>query len=152
MTNLAIQITEATAEDIPQLCDLLALLFAQELDFTPDRERQSAALHMIIGHPEVGLVLCARDSSGIVGTASILFTVSTAEGGRAAFLEDVIVHPTRRGQGIGELLLNEAIRRARAATCKRITLLTDSTNQSAIRFYTRTGFTRSQMVPFRKIL
>ena len=38
---------------------------------------------------------------------------------------------------------------ARAAGCSRITLLTDATNESAMRFYGRAGFVGSLMVPFR---
>ena len=144
-----VRVTQATTPDIPQLCELLALLFAQEEDFTPDAERQARGLGMIIGQPEVGRIYCARDADCVVGMVSILFTVSTAEGTRAALLEDMVVHPGRRGEGIGERLLDEAILRAREAGCKRITLLTDSTNQSAIRFYVRAGFVRSRMVPFR---
>jgi ribosomal protein S18 acetylase RimI-like enzyme len=80
---------------------------------------------------------------------SILFTVSTAEGGKAAWLEDMAVHPDRRGQGIGGRLLHEAIVNTRAAGCSRITLLTSPTNDAAMRFYARAGFVRSQMVPMR---
>jgi GNAT superfamily N-acetyltransferase len=144
-----IRVTQAAAADIPRLCELLALLFAQEADFAPDAERQARGLEMIIGQPEVGRIYCARDGDCVVGMVSILFTVSTAEGARVALLEDMVVHPSRRGEGIGDRLLEEAIRRAREAGCKRITLLTDSINQSAMRFYGRAGFARSAMVPFR---
>jgi ribosomal protein S18 acetylase RimI-like enzyme len=142
-------VREAIEADVPQLCELLSLLFAQEADFKPDAERQTSGLRLIIQQPEVGRIYCATDGESIVGMVSILFTVSTAEGGRAAWLEDMIVHPSRRGQGIGDRLLHEAISRARAAGCSRITLLTDATNDPAIRFYGRAGFVRSQMIPLR---
>ena len=135
--------------DVPQLCELLALLFAQEADFTPNLQHQSRALEMIIGQPEVGRIFCAVASGSVIGMVSILFTVSKAEGGRAAWLEDMIVHPIWRGKGIGGQLLQTAVREARAAGCRRITLLTDATNDSAARFYQRSGFVRSQMIPFR---
>jgi GNAT superfamily N-acetyltransferase len=80
---------------------------------------------------------------------SILFTVSTAEGGRAAWLEDMVVDPDWRGQGVGSLLLSHAIEEAKAAGCLRLCLLTDQTNESAMRFYRRAGFTASEMRPFR---
>lgn len=115
----------------------------------PDAERQARGLRLIVERPEVGRIYCATDGYNIVGMVSILFTVSTAEGGRAAWLEDMVVHSSLRGQGIGERLLHEAIGGARAAGCSRITLLTDATNSSAMRFYGRAGFVRSQMVPFR---
>ena len=80
---------------------------------------------------------------------AILFTVSTAEGGRAAWLEDMVVHPDWRRRGIGRHLLNHALAEAKMAGCTRITLLTDCQNNQAMRFYSRAGFVRSGMAPFR---
>ncbi|MBM3620655.1 MAG: GNAT family N-acetyltransferase, partial [Alphaproteobacteria bacterium] len=37
-------IDDASPQDIPALCDLLDLLFAQEADFTPDRAKQERGL------------------------------------------------------------------------------------------------------------
>lgn len=147
MSTLAV--TKATACDLPRLCELLALLFTQEADFTPDTERQERGLRLIIEQPTVGRIYCAREGGRVVGMVSLLFTVSTAEGGRAAWLEDMIVHPSCQGRGIGGHLLRHALREARDSGCSRITLLTDSTNGSAMRFYEHAEFARSQMVPFR---
>lgn len=142
-------VRRAANGDVMQLCILLTRLFEQEADFTPDPDRQLRGLRLILEQPDVGLIFCAEGPDGIVGMVSILFSVSTAEGGRVAWLEDMVVHPDRRGQGIGELLLQEAIRSARQSGCLRITLLTDGTNRAAMRFYSRGGFVRSRMVPFR---
>jgi GNAT superfamily N-acetyltransferase len=144
-----ISVKEATANDVPQLCGLLAILFTQEADFKPDVRKQASGLRLLLEQPEAGRIYCATEGKAIIGMVSILFTVSTAEGGRAAWLEDMVVHPTRRGQQIGRRLLCEAIRGARAAGCRRITLLADATNKPAMRFYERSGFARSRMVPFR---
>ena len=147
---MPVHIREATLADVPQLSNLLTLLFSQEADFTPDVERQTTGLSLIIGQPEIGRIYCATTKTGnIVGMVSILYTVSTAEGGRAAWLEDMVVHPELRGGGIGEQLLQTAIVKARAAGCRRITLLTDAVNDRAIRFYGRAGFKPSAMVPLR---
>ena len=145
----ATQIRAATAADIPQLCDLLAILFTQETDFRPDPEKQSRGLGLIIADPEIGQVFCAVQANIVIGMVSILYTVSTAEGGRAAWLEDMIVDPDWRGQGLGSQLLAHAIREAKAAGCLRVTLLTDQTNEAAMRFYRRAGFEPSAMTPFR---
>jgi len=148
-SNHQIGVRQATTTDVVQLCDLLSILFAQEADFLPDLERQARGLRLIIEQPEVGMIYCAIDGTSVVGMVSILFTVSTAEGGRAAWLEDMVVHPSRRGQGIGERLINEAKSGALAAGCSRITLLTDAMNSPALQFYEKAGFSRSQMVPLR---
>jgi GNAT superfamily N-acetyltransferase len=148
-SNVQIQVRKAVEADIPRLCHLLALLFAQEADFTPDAERQARGLRLILNQSEMGRIFCATVNHEVVGMVSILFTVSTAEGGRAAWLEDLVVDPGWRGQGIGERLLQEAIAEARSSGCSRITLLTDNSNSGARRFYGRAGFVQSQMVPFR---
>lgn len=146
---VAAQIRPATPDDIPRLCELLAILFTQEVDFIPDPQRQARGLSLLLGNAEIGRVYCAVHSTVIVGMVSILFTVSTAEGGRAAWLEDMIVDPDWRGHDIGQKLLAHAVSEAKAAGCLRIALLTDQTNEAAMRFYRRAGFVRSQMIPFR---
>jgi GNAT superfamily N-acetyltransferase len=145
-------ITKATLDDIPQLCQLLDLLFSQEADFRPDVDKQSAGLREIIAHPPVGCILVLREGATVLGMVNILYTISTACGGRVAIVEDMIVRPERRNQGIGSLLLSEAIALARGAGCSRITLLTDRTNSSAIGFYQRHGFGLSEMIPLRLVL
>jgi GNAT superfamily N-acetyltransferase len=142
-------IAKATLDDIPQLCELLTILFAQEADFQPDVEKQAAGLREIIEHPEIGSILVLRDASTVIGMVSILYTVSTACGGRVAIVEDMVIRSENRGRGRGSLLLANAIELAEAAGCLRITLLTDRTNASAIRFYQRHGFVVSEMVPLR---
>jgi GNAT superfamily N-acetyltransferase len=143
------RISKAILEDIEQLSELLSLLFAREADFTPDQSKQTAGLREIIQHPDIGCILVMREGDAIVGMVNILYTVSTACGGRVALAEDMIVRPARRDDGLGSLLLSAAIQEARAAGCSRITLLTDRTNDPAIRFYRRHGFVLSEMVPLR---
>ncbi len=143
------RIDEATIEDVPQLSDLLQILFAQEADFIPDPVRQQRGLRLIIEQSEAGRIYCARLDNQVVGMVSLLFTISTAEGNRAAWLEDMVVHPDQRGRGIGGKLLRHAIERAKELGCSRITLLTDKTNPSAMQFYQQAGFTPSAMVPLR---
>jgi GNAT superfamily N-acetyltransferase len=107
---------------------------------------------LIIEQPEAGRIYCARLGNQVVGMVSLLFTISTAEGNRAAWLEDMVVHPDHRGRGIGGKLLRHAIDQARELGCSRITLLTGKTNHSAMQFYQRAGFNPSTMVPLRLYL
>jgi GNAT superfamily N-acetyltransferase len=146
------QITSATLDDIPQLCGLLAILFAQEEEFSPDSSRQAAGLRQIIGHPESARILVLRDQKSLLGMANLLFTISTARGGRVAILDDFVVMPERRGKGAGSALLQAAIAVAQGEGCSRITLQTDACNAAAMRLYHRHGFEQSTMVPFRLLL
>lgn len=146
------QIELATLDDIPQLCELLAILFAQEEEFEPDASKQAAGLRQIIGNPDVGNILLLRSGGAVVGMVNLLYTVSTARGSRVAILEDMVVRPEHRGSRAGSALLQAAIAQAQKAGCTRITLLTDGINEAAIRFYRRHGFKASGMLPLRLVL
>ena len=106
----------------------------------------------IIQNPDVGQILIVRQAGKAVGMVSLLYTVSTALGGRVTLLEDMVVTPDTRGQGVGAQLLAQAIALAKANGCLRITLLTDAVNEAAQRFYQRQGFVVSPMMPLRLVL
>jgi GNAT superfamily N-acetyltransferase len=139
----------AVAKDLPQMVELLGQLFAQEAEFKVDAAKQEAALKMILADPKVGRLYVARDGRRAVAMASLLYTVSTAEGGKAALFEDFVVHPDYRKQGIGAKLLEYVIGQARDEGVLRLTLLTDLQNESAQVLYRKLGFTGSPMKPMR---
>ena len=147
-----LSITPATPSDLGDMVALLGELFAQEAEFSPDTAAQARGLQMILDAPQTGLLLIARDGPAAVGMVGLLFTVSTALGARVALLEDMVVTAERRNSGAGSALLKEALRQARAAGCKRVTLLTDDINVAAQRFYARHGFMPSPMRPLRCLL
>ena len=139
----------AASRDIDQLVELLGMLFENEEEFAPDAAKQRRALEMILADPRVGRVFVAREGARILGMASLLFTVSTAQGGRAALFEDLIVLPEHRGKGIATALLRHVVETARAEGVKRITLLTDRGNKRAQALYRKLGFAASTMTPMR---
>lgn len=142
----------ASKEDIPLLCQLLSLLFEQEEEFIPNNILQEKALTMIIDDPSIGYILVATKDEVPVAMISILYTVSTALGGRVGMLEDMIVHPDFRTQGIGSALLEFATHFAKEQQLKRLTLLSDMSNKKAHSFYLKNGFIASKMIPFRKLI
>lgn len=142
-------VENARMDDIPQLCELLASLFQQEIEFQPDIARQKMGLEEIIEDEDVGSILVLREGSRVLGMVNVLYTVSTACGGRVGLVEDLIVRPGVRNRGWGSLLIQEAVKQAIAVGCLRLTVLTDRTNHSAIRFYERHGFVPSIMQPLR---
>lgn len=144
-------IEPANRADIPTLCDLLAMLFATETDFPVNRAAQERGLRAILDDPGCGTVLVARDAHGaVVGAGSVLYTISTAAGGRAAVFEDLVVRPEARGRGVGTALLRALIAHARAQGCLRISLLTNADNVGAQRLYLGHGFVASTMRTMRR--
>src|ERR1041385_1012226 len=104
----------ARRDELPQLVALLTILFSEESEFAPDYEKQTRALEKIRSDESVGTIYVARDEGQVVAMASLLYTVSTAEGGTAALFEDLVVQPTHRGQGIATALAGFAIAEARS--------------------------------------
>lgn len=139
----------ARREDLPQLTELLGLLLAQEADFAPDSEKQRRALSEILSDASIGRIYVVREGPSVIAMASLLYTVSTAEGGKAAWLEDVAVRPDRRGRGLARMLLEHLVANARAEGVLRITLLTDADNERAHALYEGLGFGFSVMRPMR---
>jgi ribosomal protein S18 acetylase RimI-like enzyme len=146
---MSIEYGTAVPKDLPQLVELLGILFEQEAEFTPDAEKQRKGLEAILANPAVGKIYVARENKKILGMASLLFTISTAEGGRSAWFEDLVVHPDQRRRGIASDLLKFVVAQARAEGLVRLTLLTDMQNERAQALYRRVGFVGSPMRPMR---
>jgi ribosomal protein S18 acetylase RimI-like enzyme len=144
-----VQFGEAKSSELSQLSELLGILFEQEAEFTPDRAKQERALAAILQDPKLGRIYVAREGQRVVAMASLLYTISTAEGGKAAMFEDLVVHPEYRRRGIGASLLGFVIEKAKEQAVLRITLLTDMQNEPAQALYRKLGFTGSPMRPMR---
>lgn len=147
-----IAIDFAKEDDLPQLADLIAELFALESDFRPERDKQLRALRLILNEPASGRLFVLRVDGRVAGMANALITVSTAEGGRVLLLEDVIVRSEHRGGGLGRRLVEHVLAWAREQGMTRVTLLADRDNHAALDFYRRLGFEHSNMLVLRKPL
>lgn len=144
-----IRVREAKAADLEAMVELLSFLFHQEADFSPSPEKQRRALELLLAQPSMGRLFVLTRGAKVLGMVSLLFTISTAEGGKAAWIEDLIVQPDQQGKGLGTRLLRAAIDWARKEGLMRITLLTDTDNSHARRLYIRHGFNVSAMQPLR---
>lgn len=142
----------AKSSDIDGMNDLLTVLLNQEADFTPNDTLQKKGLQLILNNPKVGKPFVAKADNKIIAMVNLLFTVSTALGNKVAILEDMVVLPEFRNKAIGSKLIETAIAFAKKEGFSRITLLTDSDNFKAHKFYNKHGFDKSNMVAFRKII
>ncbi|MDP0491644.1 MAG: GNAT family N-acetyltransferase [Verrucomicrobiota bacterium JB023] len=147
-----VSIEPATIEDLPALTDLVVDLLGLQDDFTPDPVLQEMGLRLILEEPARGRIIVIRNQDRILGMANLLFTVSTAMGGFVLIMEDVIIHPDYRGQGLGTKLLDEVITFARQKKFLRITLLADKLSSDSQAFFQRNGFRFSTLIPMRLIM
>lgn len=147
-----IVVRSAVAADSMRCAELLCTLFSQEREFLPDPEAQRRGIELIVNNPDAGRVFVCTVDGTIQGMVLLLFTVSTYLGRKVALLEDMIVDPAFRGEGVGTMLINHAVLFAEKQGLGRITLLTDHDNSRAQEFYSRAGFMRSSMIVMRKLL
>lgn len=90
------------------------------------------------------LYLVAEDEGELIGCLQFtLIHGLSRKGASRAHIEGVRVRADRRGQGVGEALLQAAVARARDLGCSLVQLTTDRRRADALRFYERLGFVAS---------
>jgi GNAT superfamily N-acetyltransferase len=151
MPNLSsCRIRFATAADLPALVALLQELFAIEADFRGDPARQERGLRLLLDSPG-GKIWVAEEQERVVGLCTLQVLVSTAEGGPAGWVEDVVVASDRRGLGIGRQLLAALETWAVRHGLSRLQLLADRENHPALDFYRRLGWEGTRLIALRKV-
>lgn len=147
-----VQITPASEADIPELIDLLAVLFSIEQDFTPDTDKQRRGLVALLASPGGHIAIARDQASRAVGMATAQLVISTAEGAPSAWIEDVVVREDWRGKGLGRALLDAVLAWARAQGAVRAQLLADLDNTPALAFYDRLEWQPTQLGARRLML
>lgn len=145
-------IREARTTDMDALVELLGLLFSIEADFEVDERRQRNGLEMMLKQGQGRLVLVAEQEGAVVGMATAQLVISTAEGGPALLVEDVVLRPAARGQGLGRALLERIEAWGFRLGATRLQLLADSENAPAAGFYNACGFAPTKLVCLRRSL
>jgi GNAT superfamily N-acetyltransferase len=146
------RIREATPGDIDAMMILLQALFAIETDFEFLSHKARRGLELLLARmrEEQATVLVAEHRGNIVGMCTLQLLVSTAEGGVAGLVEDMVVDENWRHRGIGRLLLQSLEQWGIAHGVSRIQLLADRQNQPALSFYTALGWSATNLLALRK--
>lgn len=137
--NSSVIIRKAVREDCPHLLELVKELAAFER--APDAVTVSLQHFEDSGFGEkpVWWALVAEDkNAGVAGFALWYIRYSTWKG-RRMFLEDLIVTEAFRGKGIGRLLLDALIEKARQSGFSGIMWQVLDWNEPAINFYKKYG-------------
>ena len=142
-----VMIRQATEEDIPRILELyreLAITTSEvELSWSPcpdDYRRVLAEIRAAPGHE----LLVAEDQGHVVGTMVLLIVPNLSHGACPwALVENLVIGHEQRRRGLGRLLMDYAMARARDAGCYRIVLSSDKRRHEAHRFYRSLGFQAS---------
>ena len=145
------EIRTATPNDIPAMAELLHQLFAIEVDFTPDYEKQTKGLALLINRPTAKIFVAEIDGQ-VVGMCTVQILISTAMGLEVGAVEDVVVDVAYRGKGIGSALMRSIEAWAAKKKLGRLQLRADKDNGPALCFYRQQGWKRTNLIDWMKIL
>jgi len=140
---------KARRQDLEPLTSLLKLLFTIEADFGFDAARQHRGLSQMLENDR-GCILVAEEAGQVIGMCTGQVVISTAEGGPAVLVEDVVVEPGYRGRGVGRELMAAMAGWGLEQGATRLQLLADKNNFSALSFYERIGWRMTALVCLRQ--
>jgi len=135
-------IRPANVGDLDVLVALMRDFYVEEGD-PFDAGASRAAFAALLADPSWGRVWLAEEAG--VGIAYIALTLgfSLEFGGRDAFVDDLYVIPTHRGQGIGRALLSACEQACRELGVRALHLAVRPSNPAAV-LYRRVGFRERQ--------
>lgn len=138
-------VARATAAS-PELVEALARLIPQLTTSSPPPTLDE--LHALVESDTSTLLVATDDATGeIVGTLTLAtFRIPT---GVRAWIEDVVVDATARGQGVAELLTRHALELARAQGAASVELTSRPSREPANRLYRRIGFVERETNVYR---
>ena len=129
MTSLKIR--KFASEDIGPVIELL-----QDVSiYRPKDDLMASLAHKFITSPNsVGRVLASNGN--VIGFGSI-FVLDRIRGGNSGVIEDVVIAPYSRNQGLGRLLIEDLLDQARMRGCFKVTLESSLVGE---KFYQAVGF------------
>jgi GNAT superfamily N-acetyltransferase len=138
----------ATEADVPAIIRLLAddmLGSSREAMGTESLPPYLNAFRAVDAD-ENQFLLVVADGTEIVGTLQLTFIPGLSQGGlKRGQIEAVRVASNRRGEKIGEAMIQWALEKCRGEQCRAVQLTTNKARSDAHRFYDRLGFEPSHI-------
>ena len=133
------------ARDVtPELVEAMAALLPQLSSSAPAPTPEE--LRELVESPTTTLFV-ARHGGAIVGSLTLaVFRIPT---GLRAWIEDVVVDGSARGQGVGEALNQAALAEARRRGARTVDLTSRPSREAANRLYQRLGFAARETNVYR---
>ena len=134
---MTITVREATLDDLPAVVRLLA-----QMHEVPSAVPDVATWTRMLAQDGRTVLLAELDEDP-VGTADLTIAPGLIHGARArASVDYVVVDREHRREGVGRALMDECERRARAAECYEVLLMSGDHRLEAHRFYEALGYER----------
>ena len=144
---------KANASDIEAIVNLLNELFTIEKDFTPNIYKQKLGIELLLkNHSNATIQVAKNSSKNVVGLVTAQLVISTAQGAKSAWIEDMIISQAYRNLGIGKTLLQAALDWSKQNGATRAQLLVDIENEPAIGYYQHLGWESTQLQARRTFL
>jgi ribosomal protein S18 acetylase RimI-like enzyme len=129
-------ISRAAFDDAEALTDALVRLVPQLSRSNPPPPL--AAVLAMLAHEAITQFIARNDEGTIVGVSTLaVFPIPT---GQRAWVEDVIVDEASAGHGIGALLTQAMLERARELGCVTVDLTSRPSREAANHLYKKVGF------------
>ena len=142
---MTVSVSVATEADAEELHAALQHLVPQLSRSNPPPTLD--AVRAMLAHDAVTQFVARRDDGSIVGASTLAtFPIPTATRG---WVEDVIVDEASNNQGIGRLLLDAMVARARELGCKTVDLTSRPSREAANHLYRKAGFDQRETNVYR---
>jgi ribosomal protein S18 acetylase RimI-like enzyme len=138
------EIRRAEARDAEAIGRLLHDFNTEYDDYTPGPEAMGKRIEELLESGDVTVVL---GGPGPDGLALLRFRPSLWSETLDCYLEELYVVPDRRGQGLGQALMEAAIETARKEGAAHMDLGTAETDTAARALYEKLGFSRTEGKP-----
>jgi L-amino acid N-acyltransferase YncA len=140
-------IRAATEQDIPRILELYKELVTStapaETGHTPSLDDYRHIFEQVRAMPGHELIV-AEEESEVIGTMVLLIVPNLSHSGLPwATVENVVTDQRFQRRGIGKLMMEYAINRARKASCYKLQLASNIMRQEAHQFYESLGFKAS---------
>ncbi len=137
---------EAIESDLPAIIALLEEL-SSSLERSHDLDqRQLMSNGLALMHDPRAHILLAKDGANAIGLIHFSTRKTALHPTPSALIDELIVNQSYRGKGIGSELLKAAIEKCRQMGCCELEVSMESSNQKAIEFYQKHGFTEEAIL------
>jgi len=160
MTKQEYTVRNAHPEEFEEIGALMVQVYSQlegfpKISEQPDYYKMLANVGALTNNPGTALLVAVNDENSIAGAVVYFNEMKYYGSGGTATREEnaagfrlLAVDPAIRGKGIGKLLANECIKKARENKLGQVIIHTTMAMQTAWRMYEQMGFKRSEDLDF----